>query len=223
MIGRSFLLPPEEDGSRYRAKILERVQLSKEEAAKHPEMIKLKADVSGQYEEIFAYNDIVDFIEKDVNWDGVWNYLEIIRLEGPLKPSHKRYKGSKYNLLLRWETGELTWEPLTTAKKTGVADTDVVTVAIYAEKYDLLDTTGWKMPTIRAAAKTQKRLIRRANQAKLHSFRTRPVYMYGFLVPRNHQQAMEMDAANGNTKWYDSKITELGCIDAYDTFTDKEG
>jgi hypothetical protein len=183
-------------------------------------MVKLKADVSGKYEEIFAYNDIVDFIEKDENWDGIWNYQEIVRHEGPLSKTHPRYKGSRYNLLLRWETGELTWEPLTTADKTGVADTDVVTVAIYADKHDLLDTVGWKMPTIRAAAKTQKRLIRRANQAKLHSFRTRPVYMYGFLVALNHQQAMEMDAANGNTKWYDSEITELGCIDAYDTFTD---
>jgi hypothetical protein len=71
-----------------------------------------------------------------------------------------------------WETGEITWEPIT-RDKTGVYDTDPVTVAIYAAKiftrHPRLDYTK--------LAKTQKRLLRLANQAKLHSFRTKPVYM----------------------------------------------
>ena len=62
---------------------------------------------------------------------------------------------------------------------------------------------------IKKIAKTQKRLIRRANQAKLHSFRTKPIYMYGFQVPRNYDQAMEMDKANGNTRWKDTTDLEL--------------
>ena len=98
---------------------------------------------------------------------------------------------------------------------------DPVTVAIYASEKGLLDTTGWKLPGLKKRAKTQKRLIRLANQAKLHSFRTKPVYMYGFLVPRNHEQAMEIDARNGNTRWRDAELQELGQIDEYETFINK--
>ena len=219
--GRSFLMPPEEDGSRYRAKIIEQVQLSKDEAAKHPDLIKFKALVNDEFEEIVAYNDIVDYIEDDESWDGVWKYREILGHEGPLNRNDPRYKGSKYNLRLLWEGGEISWEPLTTVDKQGVYDTDRVTVAIYASKHALLDTPGWKLPGLKKIAKTQKRLLRVANQAKLHSFRTKPVYMYGFQVPRNHSQAMELDAANGNTKWRDAEIVELTQIDDYDTFDDR--
>ena len=98
---------------------------------------------------------------------------------------------------------------------------DPVTVAIYAAKNSLLDTPGWKLPGLKKRAKTQKRLIRFANQAKLDSFRTKPVYMYGFLVPRNYDQALELDISNGNTKWQDAIDTELFQIDDYDTFIDK--
>jgi hypothetical protein len=62
---------------------------------------------------------------------------------------------------------------------------------------------------------------RMAKQAKLQSFRTKPVYMYGFLVPQNHKQAMQLDKENGNTLWRDAEILELGQIDEYDTFIDK--
>ena len=48
-----------------------------------------------------------------------------------------------------------------------------------------------------------------ANQAKLQSFRTRKVYKFGYIVPRNHEQAMQLDEENGNTKWVDAERTEL--------------
>ena len=84
-----------------------------------------------------------------------------------------------------------------------------------------MNTEGWKLPMIKKRAKTLKRLIRAANQAKLHSFRTKPVYMYGFQVPRNHEQAMELDAHNGNTMWRDAEVLELNQIDEYEVFINK--
>ena len=45
--------------------------------------------------------------------------------------------------------------------------------------------------------------------------------MFGVLVPRNMEQALEIDAANGNTKWADAADVELAMIDSYDTFADK--
>ena len=45
--------------------------------------------------------------------------------------------------------------------------------------------------------------------------------MHGFLVPRDHRQAMDIDLQNGNTKWKDSEDIELAQVDEYDTFEDK--
>ena len=112
--------------------------------------------MNNDYEEVVAYNDIVDFIEQDQTWDGIWKFREILRHQGPLKPKHKDYKGAKYNLV-EWETGERSLEPLTTVDKKGIYDSDPVTVAIYARKHNLLETTGWKLPGMRKLAKTQQR------------------------------------------------------------------
>ena len=57
-----------------------------------------------------------------------------------------------------------------------------------------------------------------ANQAKLQSFRTRPVYKFGVLVPRNHQHAMEIDNTNGNNLWAVAEEKELSQLDDYQTF-----
>ena len=112
MINRTFLMPPAEDGSRVRAQIIERVNHHKDQAHQDPEYIKFKCLVNGEYEEVVAYNDIVDFIEQDQTWDGTWKFREILNHQGPLTPKDPRYKGSKYNLQMEWETGEITWEPL---------------------------------------------------------------------------------------------------------------
>ena len=42
MIGRSFLMPPQEDGTRLGAKILERVRLTRQELKENPDLIKFK-------------------------------------------------------------------------------------------------------------------------------------------------------------------------------------
>ena len=237
MIDRTFLMPPEEDGSRFRAKVVARVQESKAMAANHPEMIKFRCLVNRNdetYEEVVAYNDIVEFIEQDDSWDGLWKFKRILQHKGPLTPPRKgkkpdlgandrgeEYMGAKYNVQVEWETGEVSWRPLSTHDKQGVFDTDPVTVAIYAEEHGLLDTSGWGLPGLKKLAKTQKRLIRQANQAKLHSFRTKPMYMYGFQVPRNHEQAMQLDQENGNTRWREAELIEMGQIHEYEALLDK--
>ena len=221
MVDRTFLMPPQEDGTRVRAKIVEFIEDHKQAGQNTPEYTKFRCLINDDYEEIVAFNDIVDFIEEDQTWDGVWKFREIKDHEGPLKPSDKRYKGSRFNVQIEWESGEVTWEPLTRKDKGGIYDADPVTVAIYAKDHGLLDTPGWKLPGLKKLAKTQKRIIRAAHQAKLQSFRTKPLFMYGFQVPRNHQQALELDLANGNTRWQDSEKVELRQIDDYETFDDK--
>ena len=59
-----------------------------------------------------------------------------------------KYLGSKYNVKIQWETGEISWLPLSATdpkskKKWGAWHDDRVTVAIYARENNLLDTPGW--------------------------------------------------------------------------------
>ena len=215
MEGRTFLMPPAEDGSRMRAKIVERIQEIQDEAHNDPRYVKFKCLINDTWEEVVAYNDIVDYIERDESWDGMWKFREIIGHKR-VPSTNKEYKGSMYNVLVLWEGGTQTWEPLGQIIKD-----DPVTVALYAKKHGLLGTTGWNHRVLKNIAKTEKRITRRANQAKLHSFRTKPIYMFGYQVPRNHDEAMELDRQNGNTMWRDSEILELSQVDEYSTFLDK--
>jgi hypothetical protein len=68
----------------------------------------------------------------------------------------------------------------------GIFDQDPVTVALYTVKHDPIGQPGWKDPLLQKYAKTPKRILRLANQAKLHSFHTTPRFMYGVQIPRNH-------------------------------------
>ena len=129
---------------------------------------------------------------------------------------NKECDGSKCNVQIAWENGEISWVPLHITH-----EDSPIELAICAAKNKLLDTPGWRLPGLKKMAKTQKRLIRLANQAKLHSFRTTPIYVFGVLAPRNMQQALEIDAANGDTKWADAVAVEMSMIHSYNTFTDK--
>jgi hypothetical protein len=70
MIDRTFLLPPEEDGQRYRAKIHKIMEEDQAKLASNPEVVRFKCLVNGDYEEVIAYNKIVNYIERDQSWDG---------------------------------------------------------------------------------------------------------------------------------------------------------
>ena len=161
-----------------------------------------------------SYNEILDMIEKDDTEDGLWRFKSITGHQGPLSKSDSAYKGSRYNVLVNWETGESTYEPLHI-----IAADDPVSCAIYAKKNDLLDKEGWKR--FKRLARRQKKIVRLMNQAKLHSFRTKPIYMFGHLVPRNHDQAMKLDEDNGNKNWKNAEMLELKQIQDYKTFLDK--
>ena len=74
MIDRTFLMPPMEDGSRVRAKIIEHVNQHKDGLASHPEATHFKCLINDNYKEVVACNNIVDFIEQDASWDGMWKF-----------------------------------------------------------------------------------------------------------------------------------------------------
>ena len=88
---RTFLMPPNEDGSRYRAKIVGIINDHVSKTEGHPEVFRLKCIVNDQYQEVVAYNKIVEFIEDDQTWDGVWKFRKIHDHQGPIRPSDPRY------------------------------------------------------------------------------------------------------------------------------------
>jgi hypothetical protein len=120
----------------------------------------------------------------------------------------------QYDLLIEWENGEITKEPLKV-----IATDDPVTCAVYARENGLLDKTGWKQ--FRHIAKNEKKFTRMVNQAKLKSFNTAPRYKYGYDIPRTYEQAKRLDQKNGNTLWGGATALELAQIDEYITFIDK--
>ena len=92
-----------------------------------------------QYQEILAYNDIIRHIQKDHNDIDVWKFKRMTAHEGPILPYQYNYKGSSYNVMIEWETGEITTEPLGI-----ISADDPVTCAIYAKRQKLFDTPGWR-------------------------------------------------------------------------------
>ena len=135
LLGRSFLLQPEDNGEHHMAKIIDI-----DDHGQPLEDIKFKLKINkDQTEEIMSYNQLMDYIQKGTDPDSLFRFRDIVAHQGPLESTDPNQKGSKYNVMVEWESGEVTYEPLTLISKD-----DPITCAVYAKKHDLLDTTGWK-------------------------------------------------------------------------------
>ena len=116
-------------------------------------------------------------------------------------------------MLVEWENGESTYEPLHI-----LAADDPITCAQYAKDNGLLDTKGWRQ--FKRIIERDKVLKRMIHQAKRKKFSKAPVYQYGYQVPRTHNEAVQIDQRNGNTKWQDAEKLELSQHENYGTFSD---
>ena len=215
LIGRSFLLDLE-DGERTRARVEEIVNAVEDhEYSTQLERghVKFKVTVGDKYEDIMTYDQVISKVEQELDGDVVWKFKRIVGHEGPLNNSNDNYRGSLYNVMVEWENGEVSSEPLSI-----IAADDPVTCAIYARDNDLLGLDGWKR--FRRIAKRQKQLYRMANQAKLRSYNSAPKFKYGFEVPRDYKHAVWLDKRNGNTKWAEATQLEMTQLDDYSTFKD---
>ncbi|KAG7357923.1 hypothetical protein IV203_014510 [Nitzschia inconspicua] len=196
--GRSVVIP-QENGEKLRAKTIETIgNTSTKDENTEFRLVYEKSDI----EEALTYQQIMEYLDEDERHQRVWKFNRISGHQGPLKQSDSDYKGSSFNVMIEWENGEVTTEPLNI-----IAEDDPVTCAIYALDNGLLDTPGWMR--FRKLARRQKKLFRMANQAKLRSFRTAPRYMYGIEIPRDYQHALELDRKNGNTLWQDCTVLKL--------------
>ena len=146
LIGRTFLLPPEENGERHRAKVTRQVvEIIDQGNGQRVENINFILDIgNGKVEELISYNQLLEHLKNaqdhDMGMDQeLYRFRTIIGHQGPLLASDPDWKGSKYNVQVEWETGEITFESLSI-----IAADDPVTCAADAKENDLLALQGWR-------------------------------------------------------------------------------
>ena len=98
---------------------------------------------NGKLEELISYDQLLDHLEtaheNDIEMDEeLFKFRAIIGHQGPLKARDSDWKGSKYNVKVEWDTGEVTFETLSV-----IAADDSVTCPAYAKQHDLLALEGW--------------------------------------------------------------------------------
>ena len=164
LLGRSFLLPPEDNKEHHMAKIIDI-----DDHGQPLEDIKFRLKINkDQAEEIMSYNQLMDYIQKGTDAeedpDSLFKFRDIVAHQGSFESIEPNHKGSKYNVMVEWESGEVTYEPLTL-----ISNDDPISSAVYAKKHDLLDTTGWKH--LKRYAKASKRLITAVKQSRIRKVR----------------------------------------------------
>ena len=94
LLGRSFLLPPEDNGECHMAKIIDI-----DDHGQTLEDIKFKLKINkDQAEEIMSYNQLMDYIQKatdaEEDHDSLFKFRDIVAHQGPLESTDPNHKGS---------------------------------------------------------------------------------------------------------------------------------
>ena len=106
-IGRTFLLPPEENGERHRAKVTRKVvEIIDQENGHRAENINFILDIgNGKLEELISYNQLLEHLGKtqdnDMGMDQeLFKFRSVIGHLGPLAASDPDWKAS--NIMFKW-------------------------------------------------------------------------------------------------------------------------
>ena len=206
LLKRSFITEPNEDGEQVRA-VIEDVQPTGEKTADLTQpLFKFRARAGDEtFERVMTYNRMLDWCDEDKDKNDFFNFDGILEHRKDPKDS------KKWQLLVRWSSGEATWEPFHM-----IFGDDPVTVSMYARKHGM--TNVWKC--CRRYLKNTKTMARMVHQARLKNLRNRPKYKFGVQVPRNHEEAMKIDVLNGDTRWRDSEKLEVSQLNEYESFKD---
>jgi hypothetical protein len=88
--------------------------MTESELGIQPEHIHfLCSDKDGEFKEVRSYSQLMDSLESQEDGEGnVWKFHRVMGHQGPLLHNDKDYNGSLYNVMIEWENGEVTAEPL---------------------------------------------------------------------------------------------------------------
>ena len=119
LLGRTFLLPMDENGERKRATISEHVKDLYQEHVSREDQLRFKLKIDGdQLDDLISYNQLMEYLEDKTDTgpleDGLYRFKSIKDHKGPYTSSDPEYNGSSYNLLIEWETGEHTLQTRST-------------------------------------------------------------------------------------------------------------
>ena len=134
--------PPTSDGDSVPAKVVR--QIMDCDTENHSQIKFLLSLGDGELEELISYNKLCDLITdqmvpKAEGYGEMHTFKRILDHQGPLKRHDPKYKDSQWNVLVAWDDGTHTWEPLNIIGKC-----DEITLAKYAKDNDLLSKPGWK-------------------------------------------------------------------------------
>ena len=118
LVGRTFLLPPGDNGERLRAKVTRKVveDIEQADGERIQKLSFILGIGNGKLEEIISYNQLVDHLEAAANDDNeisddLFKFRALIGHQGPLKPTDPNSKGCKNNVPVDWETGRRLMNP----------------------------------------------------------------------------------------------------------------
>ena len=115
--GENFLLPTDENGERKRATTCDQVHTLDHAQVSREDKLRFKLKIErDQLDDHISYNQLMENLEENFDTgqhgDGLYKFKSIKDHRGPYTSTDPEYFGSSYNLLIEWETGEMTWEPL---------------------------------------------------------------------------------------------------------------
>ena len=122
-------------------KVIEISQKLDEDYTAIVDIINFLLDVGqGRSQAIISYNKVLNYLEKENQDDETLYKFKVIKNHyGQLKKDDPSYNGSLYNVMVEWETGDFTEEPVSI-----IAKDDPVT---YAKEHSLLHLLELKKPT----------------------------------------------------------------------------
>ena len=128
LIGRTFLLPPQENGER----LIEEIEAA--DGYRIPNINFILDIGEGKVQDFRTYIQLLDHLEQADEQDNstdqeLYRTRAIIGHEGPLKATDPNWKVSKWNVQIEWETGEIIFEPFSV-----IAADDPITCAANANE-----------------------------------------------------------------------------------------
>ena len=107
LLGRTFLLPLDENGERKRATISEHVKDLCQQQVSREDQLRFKLKIDGdQLDDLISYNQLMEYLEDKTDTGpleaGLYRFKCIKDHKGPYTSSDPEYNRSSYNLLIEW-------------------------------------------------------------------------------------------------------------------------
>jgi hypothetical protein len=219
LVGKTFVREDQSTGDFIRYEIVR--MLKKESEATKEKLQYLVENRNGDQstEEVMDYTELCDIVEAQIEAvdngesGGLLTFKSILAHQGLLSVRNPQYKGSAWNILVEWDVGNPTWEPLNL-----IAKCDPVLVAMYGEANGLLNKKGWKY--LKKHAKNMRKVYCHVQEIMRAQLSDGPKYKYGTRLPDKHKTCAELDSKNGNSKWQEATQVELDLLDEFKAFED---